>query len=157
MRLPYFIYLSALSFSIQAADIKPFKSDGCSAFPDGTLEQHQLWLRCCHAHDLAYWRGGSYQEREQADLTLQACVASVSDATLAALMLTGVRIGGSPYLPFTFRWGYGWPWPRGYKPLTANELAQIEASLKNQPTYLNPPEKQIHNKKQDPYNETLYR
>jgi hypothetical protein len=39
-------------------------------------------------------------------------------------MLAGVRIGGTPYLPTRFRWGYGWPWPRGYRALTPAELEQ---------------------------------
>lgn len=42
-------------------------------------------------------------------------------------MLAGVRVGGTPYLPTMFRWGYGWPYPRGYKALTDEERQQIEA------------------------------
>jgi len=42
------------------------------------------------------------------------------------LMLAGVRVGGTPYLPTRFRWGYGWPFFRGYQPLNADELKQIE-------------------------------
>ncbi len=115
------------SFPLSASDIRPFESDGCSAFPDGTLQQQELWLSCCQAHDLAYWRGGTYSEREAADLELQACVASVGEPEIAALMLAGVRVGGTPYLPTQFRWGYGWPYPRGYKALSPEELKQIEA------------------------------
>ena len=44
-------------------------------------------------------------------------------------MLTGVRVGGTPYLPTTFRWGYGWPYLRGYKPVTSEEKKQIEQIL----------------------------
>lgn len=29
-------------------------------------------------------------------------------------MLSGVRVGGSPYWPTKFRWGYGWSYPHGY-------------------------------------------
>jgi len=110
-----------------AAELRPFTSDGCSAFPDGTYEEERLWQICCIAHDYAYWMGGTKQDRENADLDLQTCVASVGQPEVAALMLTGVRVGGTPYLPTKFRWGYGWPWFRGYKELSEAELQQVEA------------------------------
>ncbi len=123
--LPILVALCAVH--LEAAEPRPFTSDGCSAFPDGTFEQQELWLFCCHAHDLAYWKGGTYAERKQADLELQQCVASVGEPEIAALMLAGVRVGGTPYLPTQFRWGYGWPYPRGYKPVTDEERKQLEA------------------------------
>ena len=45
-------------------------------------------------------------------------------------MLAGVRVGGSPYFPTSFRWGYGWSYPRWYQALTDEEKMQI-ALLKN--------------------------
>ena len=48
----------------------------------------------------------------------------------AALMLAGVRVGGSPFWPTEFRWGYGWPWPRFYGPLDAEEKALVEDALR---------------------------
>ncbi len=110
----------------EAVVLKPFTSDGCSGFPDGTFDQQQLWLACCTAHDLAYWQGGSYKERQQADTALQQCVANIGQPDIANIMLTGVRVGGTPYLPTQFRWGYGWPFPRGYKALTEKERAMID-------------------------------
>ncbi len=117
-----------LCMKAYASDIKPFTSDGCSAFPDGTLAQNTLWLTCCTAHDYAYWQGGSYDERLQADHELESCVKKVGEPYIAKLMLAGVRVGGSPFFPTSFRWGYGWPYPRLYKPLTDAEKSQIEAS-----------------------------
>jgi len=111
------------------ADIEPFTSDGCSAFPDGTLEQRTLWLECCRQHDFAYWKGGTREQRAAADSALRACVEGVGEPEIAALMLAGVRVGGTPYIPTRFRWGYGWPFFRGYKPLSAEEQRQIEALL----------------------------
>lgn len=122
------VCLLAFGLSAQAAnagELKPFSSDGCSVFPDGTREQRQLWLQCCTAHDKSYWRGGTAAERQQADEELRVCVAGVGAPAIAALMLTGVRVGGSPYFPTRFRWGYGWPYPRGYGALTAEELEQV--------------------------------
>ena len=111
----------------QADGIAPFTSDGCSAFVDGTLKQQSLWLPCCQAHDFAYWQGGTYQQRLDADKKMRECVAEVGEPAIAALMLAGVRVGGSPYFPTSFRWGYGWPYSKFYGPLTENERQQVRA------------------------------
>jgi hypothetical protein len=109
--------------------LQPFTSDGCSVFPDGTWQQQQLWLPCCVAHDLAYWQGGSSQARAAADAQLKQCVSAVGEPEIAAIMLTGVRVGGSPYLPTAFRWGYGWTEFRGYQALSVAELTAVATSL----------------------------
>lgn len=114
-----------------AEELKPFTSDGCSAFPDGTLEQGQLWLECCRAHDFDYWKGGSYTERLQSDKALRECVAQVGEPEVALLMLAGVRVGGSPWFPTSFRWGYGWPYPRFYGELGAVEMEQVTKSIEH--------------------------
>lgn len=44
-------------------------------------------------------------------------------------MFTGVRLGGTPYLPTSFRWGFGRPYLRGYKAITAEEK-KIATGLK---------------------------
>ncbi len=109
--------------------LSPFTTDGCSEFPDGTLNHKDLWLKCCVAHDKKYWAGGTYQERLQADQELNACVESVGEPAIAALMLAGVRVGGSPYWPTRFRWGYGWPYTHGYRALTPEEKEQVRKGL----------------------------
>ncbi len=126
---------AALAFSLSAAcaaqgPLRPFTTDGCSDFPDGTPSHKTLWLRCCTEHDKAYWQGGTYDERRKTDEALQRCVAKVGEPGIAALMLAGVRVGGSPYWPTRYRWGYGWPWPRGYRKLTAAERDQIRKALR---------------------------
>lgn len=126
-----FIFLTCLTISLNAEEIKPFTSDGCSAFPDGTFEQNDLWLKCCTEHDIAYWKGGTYQQRKLADESLKQCVANVGKPAIAQLMLAGVRVGGTPYLPFTFRWGYGWSYLRGYKALTEEEQNMVQLQLEN--------------------------
>ena len=129
MKLNLVILLMLTICSATASTLKPFKSDGCSAFPDGTLAENELWLNCCYQHDLSYWQGGSYAQRKQADYDLQQCVAEVGEPTVAKLMLAGVRVGGSPYWPTQFRWAYGWPWLRGYKEITPTEQTQIDQAL----------------------------
>jgi len=117
--------LLLVSTFLQADTLKPFASDGCSAFPDGTIEQKSLWLECCQHHDFDYWQGGTYLQRLASDKRLKQCVTQVGKPTIAALMLAGVRVGGTPYLPTSFRWGYGWSYPRLYGVLSIEELAQV--------------------------------
>jgi hypothetical protein len=131
MRIVIYSLFLLVSVSAQAETIAPFTTDGCSIFPDGTYEQKELWLSCCTAHDYAYWQGGTYDERLIADEQLQQCVTKVGEPQIANLMLAGVRIGGSPYLPTSFRWGYGWSYPRFYRPLTAEEKRQITSLEKS--------------------------
>ena len=113
----------------RADDPKPFTSDGCSSFPNGTTKQNDLWLACCIVHDKAYWAGGTYEERLAADRELRTCVEAVGEPEIGKLMMDGVRVGGTPYLPTRFRWGFGWPYPRGYKKLTEEERRQVEKIL----------------------------
>ena len=112
-----------------ADDIQKFSSDGCSSFPDGNLEHNQLWLDCCIAHDLSYWQGGTYEQRLMADQQLEVCVSKVGEPAIAALMLAGVRVGGSPYFPTAFRWGYGWPYFRAYQALSDKDQQKITKAL----------------------------
>ena len=129
--------LLTLTSSSYADTLKPFVSDGCSSFPDGTLSQKELWLSCCQSHDYAYWKGGTRDERLEADKELERCVAKVGDSKIALLMLAGVRVGGVPFLPTEFRWGYGWPYPRFYESLTYEELQQVERLTKDLPEIYN--------------------
>jgi len=128
-RLIYLFSLYLLSSMAFASDLKPFTTDGCSAFPNGTLDEKSLWIECCIRHDLAYWKGGTYDERLEADQSLETCVSQVGEPEIAQLMLAGVRVGGSPYFPNTYRWGYGWPYPRGYKALSNDENLEVQQML----------------------------
>lgn len=114
MKILLILFISLSSTISVAKEIRPFTSDGCSSFPNGTVMQNELWLSCCIEHDKAYWQGGSYQQRLDADIELKRCVSSVGEPIIAELMLSGVRVGGSPYWPTQFRWGYGYPYPHGY-------------------------------------------
>ena len=115
------------SDTLQLAD---FTSDGCSLFLNGTFEDPELWKECCHKHDLAYWRGGTEEERNQADLSFKECVLKkTGNAELAELMYQAVRVGGSPHFPTWYRWGYGWPVGRGYQKLSEEELLLVDQKL----------------------------
>jgi len=87
-----------------------FKSDNCTAFPDGN------YADCCVEHDKDYYFGGSFEERRASDKRLRECVASKGKGwkrkLLANAMYIGVRFGGVHFLPTPFRWGFGNKWPR---------------------------------------------
>ncbi len=123
------ILISLLLNACAHQTITPFTSDGCSSFPDGTLDQKQLWQACCTEHDYAYWKGGTYSEREEADEALRACVSKVGETSLALLMMAGVRVGGSPLFPTSFRWGYGWQYMRWYGKLSEHDKALVKEQV----------------------------
>lgn len=110
--------------------LSPFTSDGCSLFPDSSLINEDDWCSCCYTHDIAYWRGGTTEQRELADLQLKACVLEkTNNESLAELMYQGVRLGGSPYFYNWYRWGYGWSYDRKYQALTEAERRSAEKLL----------------------------
>jgi len=126
--LPPLLILLAFAGCASQPRLRPFTTDGCSLAPNGTSEHKDMWLDCCTKHDYTYWMGGTKAERLKADLDLRNCVAAVGQPKTAKWMLRGVRAGGTPYLPTSFRWGYGWSYFRGYKPLTDGEKKLIKES-----------------------------
>lgn len=110
-------------------------------FPDRSLWSATDWCGCCVAHDLAYWQGGTVEQRLAADEELRSCVLRASgNPLLADLMFNGVRAGGDPRVMTTYRWAYGWPFGRNYQPLTAAEQAAADV-LRAQ--YLRAPPAQV--------------
>ena len=61
------VFMTMLYGCSHSGELRPFTSDGCSVFPDGTISQSRKWLKCCVEHDKAYWLGGTYAERLAAD------------------------------------------------------------------------------------------
>ncbi len=118
---------SLLTGCASTTTLRPFSTDGCSLYPDRSASTGQDWCVCCVAHDRAYWRGGTEDERRRADDALRACVqAQTGDDARAALMHSGVRLGGSALWPTWFRWGYGWGYGRAYRPLSPAEAAEAD-------------------------------
>lgn len=97
-------------FSKQAKDdIAPFTTDGCSMWPD------ENYGGCCVEHDKAYHKGGTKEQRLEADIKLMQCVAAKHSTWMARLMFIGICFGGVPYLPLSWRWGYGYKFYKGYE------------------------------------------
>lgn len=121
------------ALSDKPSTLNAFETDGCSAYPDGfphTSENE--WLHCCMAHDMKYWIGGTYEEKQQADAELGLCVSEATNDYHGPLMEFGVSIGGSAFFNTSWRWGYGWENPLLYGPLTSlqqEELNQIYDSI----------------------------
>lgn len=82
-----------------------FVTDGCTGWSD------QVIHKCCVAHDMEYWCGGSHEDRKQADQRLRDCAEAIygeeSGPFLGWLIEVGVAAGGSPHLKTPWRWGYG--------------------------------------------------
>ncbi len=123
--------LLLLTVGTAAADsLRAFTSDGCSLFPDGELKDRAQWCDCCLIHDIAYWQGGTSEDRQRADEALRKCVIDrTKSEALADLMYDGVRAGGHPAFPTWYRWAYGWPYGRGYKQLTEQEQTQVREKI----------------------------
>lgn len=93
----------------------PFTTDGCSGgIYRKIFRRDPPWLGCCVEHDLAYWKGGTRHQRAVADGVLRLCVWNRGYPWIAFAMWCAVRIGGHPWWPLPWRWGYGWKYPAGY-------------------------------------------
>lgn len=97
----------------------PYTTDGCSG---GMSALWRLacgtpppWEQRCIEHDRSYWRGGTACDRRRADAILLSQVARKGYPVVAIIMWSAVRLGGHPLLPFPWRWGYGWKYPRKYE------------------------------------------
>ena len=93
-------------------------SDGCSGGMSATYAELKLlhpkygktlpWHQCCVVHDRAYYYGGAKKEKEVADEALKTCVSDiVGSEYLGLIMKDAVMVGGKPYFPTSYRWGYG--------------------------------------------------
>lgn len=130
------LLLSALAQSADAqTQVRPnslhdFTSDGCSMSPDGVFVFIKTeFVPCCVQHDVAYWQGGTAQEKLTADQNLRTCIAEKGNRFVAAVYYRGVRLGGLPSLPTGYHWGYGWEKRRLYSPLSQEEKQMAQEKL----------------------------
>lgn len=104
-----FMLAASASAAHQAKPPLPFTDDGCSCAPDGDFGE------CCRAHDRVYYQGGSKQERLEADRVLRDCIRRKGHTIADDIYYFGVRIGGVPWLPTPWRWGFGYPFKKGHR------------------------------------------
>lgn len=99
--------------------VPKFTTDGCSGgmswFWRTFLRKAPPWEHHCFWHDIAYWRGGFYQDRLDADVELFRGVCNEGYPWVATLMFVAVRAGGAPFFPTPWRWGYGWQFSGRYE------------------------------------------
>lgn len=114
----------------QARGLSPFVSDGCSSSPDGFVPGVEL-LECCIAHDIQYWKGGTYEEKEVADSEFKMCLYRKTLPVIADAYYESVKIGGLKELKAPWAWGYGWAPLRDYAPLSQIEKQEVQAKLPN--------------------------
>lgn len=104
---------------VSSRKIKPFvverDSNGCTLLstPYYWLTKKRLAIRpCCDKHDEWYHYGGSAAQKMEADTELRLCVMGCGDTkfekkcfkVLSWIVYFAVRVGGSPKLPFPWRW-----------------------------------------------------
>ena len=130
--IPVVLVLVSTTLIAGVRELKDFRSDGCSLFPDKALFGKVSWCGCCLAHDITYWQGGTAAQRLQADIVFKHCIyAKTGSRLLANVMYAGVRSGGHPVFPVWYRWGYGWPYRPAYRALSKIEKAMVEKKLQH--------------------------
>lgn len=111
--------------------LKPFETDGCTMFMDGTYSQPGLWKHCCSEHDLRYWFGGSQADMDASDLRLRSCVQKVAGDNWAFVIYSGIRAGHHSPIKNKYQWNWGWTLSREKRPLTPAEIDYVKTELKS--------------------------
>ncbi len=116
--------------------LRPFETDYCTGFPEGTRNEPGLWKHCCIEHDLHFWAGGSLQARRRADRRIQECIREAGAPGIARLMYLGIRIGAlSPFKIQKKKWGNAWVDGRGDRhSLTAEDILLLEEEFRRNPS-----------------------
>lgn len=117
-------------YKVSKNSLSSFKSDGCSMFPESSFKDSPQLQACCIEHDFQYWKGGSSNEKVDADKTFKQCVSQVRDNKegLAKLMYWAVHLFGRPGSGLPFQWGYGWKKNRKYHPLPKSSYVEFSPS-----------------------------
>ena len=110
--------------------LNPFTNAGCEFFPSASFAETTNASRCCLEHDMAYWHGGTEDERWAADQAFKECLISATGSeSLAEMMYDAVRLGGTPHFPSWYRWGYGWRSSRAYGPLSEEDKELVQMRM----------------------------
>lgn len=79
------------------------------------LNRPPPWEGCCDTHDRFYAQGGSVWRRLVVDAALRRCVVRNGSPAWAWAMWVAVRLGGWPFWPVSWRWGFELPYGCGYR------------------------------------------
>jgi hypothetical protein len=131
---------SLISYAAIAQDngnLKPFLTDYCTGYAEGTRAQPDLWKHCCVEHDLYFWAGGSRDDRKATDLRLKHCVEATGAVEVARLIYAAVTVGGASPIRFkTKEWGHAFANRERYLALTTQETSLVIEHLEHQDTEL---------------------
>lgn len=109
---------------------RPFRSDLCTGYPEGTRKEPLLWASCCKMHDLYFWAGGTRIQRKNADQDLYSCVQAKAGEFQARLIYLGVTAGSfSPWKLEGKQWGNAWGDKVRDAHLSDEEISQLETNL----------------------------
>jgi hypothetical protein len=123
------VILFLISLSAFSSELKPFYTDLCTFFPEGTRLEPKLWEECCVQHDLVYWAGGSKDQQNLSDKELKQCVTNKAGKMWGNLMYRGVRMGHLSPIKSEMKWGHGWGDDRSFKTLDSEETDTIKILL----------------------------
>ena len=112
--------INNLNNETENVDNPPFKFtwDGCSG---GISALTNLFFtkvdwedgNGCLKHDYAYWKGGTFTMKRNADNDLYNHIVSLGHSKIYAYIVWfAIAIGGLPFIPAPWRWGYGYPYPQ---------------------------------------------
>jgi hypothetical protein len=121
---------------LSESPLRPFETDYCTGFPEGTREEPNLWKHCCVEHDLHFWAGGCRNARREADRRIYQCIRDSGAPGIARLMFLGIRLGAmSPFKIQKRKWGNGWRDQRGnYRGLALKDIPLLEAEFHANPS-----------------------
>jgi hypothetical protein len=118
------------SYSHASEFPKPFTTDYCTNYPEGTRSEPDLWKHCCLFHDLYLWAGGSKKDRLASDRELKSCIEKTGAHFEANLMYMAVRAGSySPIKYPDMRWGNAWTNRPEFLPLSSSEIELLDSEL----------------------------
>lgn len=90
---------------------KAFTTDSCSLWLNDFIGND--FTDICIEHDMKYWKGGSAEDRKDADIKLRESI-NREVPFMGDIMYAVVRVFGHPLIPAPWRWGYGFEYPYRY-------------------------------------------
>lgn len=114
-------------------ELRPFTTEGCTYIPDAfPFVDLEPLGPCCLKHDIQYWLGGTYEEKLDADQELGQCAERIGYPKLFGFALYFGPHQVGPWIPAKYwRWGFGWKYNRGYRPVTPEQREQARRLLQD--------------------------
>ena len=118
-----FLFTTLLIGSAFGYELRPFCTDGCSVVGNKTKTS----FKCCVEHDIAYWSGGTREDKYRADGRFYQCLLRTEGQRVAEAYSAAVALYGDPY------WGLDWIDRPRFKKLTDEERCVVAMSTPANP------------------------